>query len=120
MSWEVEYVDEFEKWWNSLDEAEQNSVAAVVGLLENFGTNLGHPYSSGINMSEYSHMRELRIQHKGRPYRVLYAFDPRRVAILLIGGDKTGQNNWYEKFVPVADRLYKEHLALLEGEINYE
>jgi hypothetical protein len=51
-------------------------------------------------------MRELRVQHQGRPYRVLYAFDPRRVAILLIGGDKTGNDRWYEKFVPRADRLY--------------
>jgi hypothetical protein len=59
-------------------------------------------------------MRELRIQHEGRPYRVLYAFDPNRAAILLIGGDKTGNNRWYEIFVPLADRLYDEHLAELE------
>ncbi len=55
-------------------------------------------------------MRELRIQHKGRAIRVLYAFDPRRAAILLIGGDKTGNDNWYNEFVPVADKLYDEHL----------
>jgi len=59
-------------------------------------------------------MRELRIQHAGRPYRVLYAFDPRRNARLLIGGDKTGNNRWYEIFVPIADRLYREHLEGLE------
>ena len=55
-------------------------------------------------------MRELRIQHRGDPYRVLYAFDPRRMAILLIGGCKTGDARWYEKIVPVADDLYDEHL----------
>ena len=55
-------------------------------------------------------MRELRIQHRGDPYRVLYAFDPRRTAILLIGGCKTGDARWYEKMVPVADDLYDEHL----------
>ena len=60
-------------------------------------------------------MRELRIQHKGRPYRVLYAFDPRRVAILLIGGDKTGNNRWYDQFVPIADKLYAEHIATLKS-----
>ena len=61
---------------------------------------------------------ELRIQHRGRPYRVRYAFDPRRVAILLIGGDKTGNDRWYEQYVPRADGLYDEHLAALmkEGE----
>jgi len=56
-------------------------------------------------------MRELRIQHRGRPYGVLYAFDPRRTAILLMGGDKTGDDRWYEKNVPLADRLLDQHLA---------
>lgn len=55
-------------------------------------------------------MRELRIQHQGRPYHVLYAFDPRRAAVLLIGGDKTGDGRWYNKMVPVADSLYERHL----------
>ena len=61
-------------------------------------------------------MKELRVQHAGRPYRVLFAFDPKRCAILLTGGDKTGNDRWYEKFVPIADRLYEEHLAALEKE----
>jgi hypothetical protein len=61
-------------------------------------------------------MKELIVQHAGRPYRILYAFDPRRSAILLIGGDKTGKNRWYEEFVPVADELYDEHLELLRKE----
>jgi len=116
MSWEVEYTDEFEQWWAGLSEAEQESVAASVGLLEQFGPQLPFPHSSGIERSKHGHMRELRIQHKGRPYRVLYAFDPRRVAILLIGGDKTGNDRWYEQFVPLADRLYDEHLILLKQE----
>ena len=61
-------------------------------------------------------MRELRIQHAGRPYRVLFAFDPRRCAILLLGGDKTGDDRWYETNVPIADRLYDEHLDTLRKE----
>jgi len=61
-------------------------------------------------------MRELRPQHKGRPYRVLYAFDPRRMAVLLVGGDKTGNNRWYEEFIPIADKLYKNHLETLNRE----
>jgi hypothetical protein len=61
-------------------------------------------------------MRELRIQHEGRPYRVIYAFDPRRTAILLIGGDKTGNNRWYEEYVPRADDIYDQHLKELENE----
>jgi hypothetical protein len=61
-------------------------------------------------------MRELRIQHEGRPYRVLYAFNPKRDALLLIGGNKTGNNRWYEIYIPIADRLYDKHLDELEKE----
>jgi len=119
VSYEVEYTDEFEEWWNDLSEDEQDSVAACVGLLEEKGVQLPFPYSSGIKGSKHPHMRELRIQHKGEPYRVLYAFDPRRMAILLIGGCKTGDDGWYDKFVPQADQLYDEHLEILkqEGEL---
>ena len=84
-----------------------------VKLLEERGVRLGHPYSSGIEGSRHTHMRELRVQSGGRPIRVFYAFDPRRAAILPIGGDKTGDDRFYERFVPVADRLYDEHLEQL-------
>lgn len=118
MTWEVEYTDELGDWWETLSEAEQESVAATVGLLEARGPSLGFPHSSGITTSRHDHMRELRIQHGGRPYRLLYAFDPRRHAILLIGGDKTGQDRWYERFVPVADDLYDHHLMTLQEETD--
>ena len=120
MTWEIEYTDEFGDWWAGLSEEEQVSLAASVQLLEERGPKLGFPHSSGINGSKHSHMRELRTQHAGRPFRTLYAFDPRRNAILLLGGEKTGDDRWYEVNVPVADRLYDEHLAELkkEGLIN--
>jgi hypothetical protein len=113
---DVEFTDEFEAWWESLDEEAQDSVAQVVGLLEARGVTLGHPYSSGVRGSRHGHMRELRVQHQGRPLRILYAFDPRRSAILLVGGDKTGNERWYEQFVPVADKLYDDHLEALKLE----
>ncbi len=116
MAWMVEYTDEFGAWWETLDEGEQVSVAAVVQLLEMKGPHLPYPYSSGINVSRHPHMRELRIQHSGEPYRVLYAFDPRRTAILLLGDNKTGDGRWYEIFVPIADKLYDEHLDTLKSE----
>ena len=114
--WDVEYTDEFGAWWEAITEAEQESIAASVGLLEAKGPQLGFPHSSGINGSRHAHMRELRVQHAGRPYRVLYAFDPRRNAILLIGGDKTGDKRWYDVHLPIADRLYDAHLEALEKE----
>lgn len=116
MSCEVEYTDEFEDWWNSLDADEQETVNAYVEMLEVLGVGLGYPYSSDIRGSRHSQMRELRPQHKGRPLRILYAFDPRRMAILLIGGDKTGNKRWYEKFVPIADKLYDAHIEELKKE----
>jgi hypothetical protein len=90
-------------------------VLITVRLLQEVGPMLRMPHSSGIEMSRHTHMRELRIQHEGRPYRVLYAFDPRRVALLLIGGDKTGNNRWYEEYVPRADDIYDQHLRELEN-----
>ena len=120
MAWSVEYTDEFEEWWGGLSEDEQESVDAVVGLLIDKGPHLPYPYTSGVNGSRHSHMRELRIQHQGAPYRVLYAFNPTRTAILLVGGDKTGDDRWYEVNVPRADALYDVHLEELkkEGLIN--
>lgn len=116
MHWEVVYTDEFGGWWNSLSEEEQESLAVSVRLLEERGPALGFPHSSGINGSKHGHMRELRTQHDGRPLRTLYAFDPLRSAILLIGGDKTGDSRWYDKHVTIANRLYDEHLEQLQKE----
>ena len=81
--WEVEATDAFEDWWRTLTEQEQDDVTATVELLAERGPKLPFPYSSGIEGSKYSHMRELRIQSHGDPIRVFYAFDPRRVAVLL-------------------------------------
>lgn len=115
MRWEIEYTNEFAEWWDTLNEAEQESVDGVVRLLEEKGPQLGFPYSSDIKGADTAHLRELRIQHAGKPYRVPYAFDPRRTAILLTGGRKS-DDRWYERFVPEADRLYKEHIAQLKSE----
>jgi len=114
--WEVEYTDEFEQWWKGLDEGEQDAVDRVVLMLTKAGPALGRPYVDTIEHSKHSHMKELRTQHSGAPYRVLFAFDPRRTAILLIGGDKTGDDRWYDKMIPIADRLYDVHLEELRKE----
>ena len=100
----------------TITEQEQDDVTAIVELLEEHGAHLPYPYSSGIEGSKYSHMRELRIQSHGDPIRVFYAFDPRRVAILLIGGIKTGkEKRFYKDYIPKADKLYEQHLKELEG-----
>lgn len=116
MNWNVEYTDEFGEWWNGLGEDQQEDFAAIVQLLIEHGPRLPFPYSSGIRGSRHAHMRELRVQSGGKPLRAFYAFDPRRTAILLIGGDKTGDDRFYETMVPVADRLYDDYLAELKKE----
>ena len=116
VAWEVEFTDEFNRWWGSLTENQQDDVAYSVGLLTELGPALGFPHSSKIMGSRHSGMRELRTQSSGRPLRTLYAFDPLRVAILLVGGDKTGADRWYETFVALADCIYDEHLRELRKE----
>lgn len=116
MAYEVEVTDEWLAWFEQLTVREQDEVAATIGLLEVKGPHLQFPYSSAVGSSRHAHMRELRTQVHGRPLRSLYAFDPRRVAILLIAGDKTGDDRWYRKHVPRADALYDEHLKILAEE----
>lgn len=103
--WEVEYTDEFAAWWKSLTPEEQSSLLASVNKLRLAGPNLGRPEVDTIKGSRYTNMKELRTQHQGRPLRTFFAFDPRRTAILLIGGDKTGDKRFYEKMIPIADHL---------------
>jgi hypothetical protein len=117
-AWEVEFTDEFESWWDGLSEEEQDKIAVAVLKLKEAGPTLGFPDTSDVAQSRHSGMRELRVQIHGKPFRVLYAFDPRRVAILLIGGDKTGNDRWYDTQVPVADRLFDEHLIVIAKEIR--
>ena len=116
MAWEVEFTDEFEEWWHTLSESEQGKVDARVRLLMERGPKLGFPFSSQMKSSKFPEMRELRAQAGGDPLRMLYAFDPRRAAILPVVGDKTGDDRWYETNVPIADRLFEDHLRTIEIE----
>ena len=80
------------------------------------GPSLPYPYSSDVKGARHGRMRELRVQSGGRPIRIFYAFDPRRTSILLIGGDKSGNDRFYEEYVPIADDLYDEHMDELRKE----
>lgn len=108
--WNVVATPDFAAWWNDLALDEQESVMATVGMLKDLGPHLGFPHSSAIRGRRLSRLRELRIQHEGRPWRVLYAFDPHRSAVLLTGGDKTGDDCWYRQAIPRAEWSYRQHL----------
>ena len=114
-SWQIEYTDEFYSWWMELTESVQDRCAAVVDMLEREGPTLRFPYSSEIVGSKIA-LRELRIQCGGHPYRILYAFDPARNALLILGGDKTGNSRWYEEYVPKAEKIYEQYLNELKEE----
>lgn len=114
MSWDVEFTGQFEDWWSSLSENEQVEISAKVELLQERGPTLPRPHADVITTSRHANMKELRGKVEERHLRVLYAFDPRRTALLLLGGDKTGDPKWYEKFVPIADDLFDQHLKQLE------
>ena len=110
MATEIVVTDEFKLWFEGLNESEQEAIDRIVGLLQERGVTLEFPCSSGIKGTKVAGLRELRIQQAGRPYRILYAFDPIRQAILLVGGDKTGDSRWYEKAVRLAEKLFSEYL----------
>ena len=113
IDFEILVTEEFKDWYEELEEHDADRVVFVVGLLEEKGTGLGFPYSSSIKDSNYP-LRELRVQSKGDPLRILYAFNPERNALLILGGDKTGDARWYEKNIPIAERLWEEHLEELD------
>ena len=97
-------------------EGQQDALVARVELLMEHGPNLSYPYSSAIRGTRHGVMRELRLQTGGRPLRILYTYDPRGTSILLIGGEKTGDDRFHEEYVPVANDLYDEHHDQLRKE----
>jgi hypothetical protein len=119
MAWEIEITDEFRAWYKDLTLDECERINAAVEKLEIHGPALDRPYADTVEKSRYRNMKELR--PRGGFIRILFAFDPRRHAILLIGGNKEGLwTAWYDKMIPIADKLYDQYLAELraEGVIN--
>ncbi len=91
--------------------SERTKIMSHVGLLQERGPHLGRPYVDTLKSSKYSHLKELRIQIAGDPWRVLFAFDPAQAAVLLVGGNKGGDKHWYKTHIPIANTRYERHLA---------
>lgn len=109
MVWSIKVTYMFESWWNQLTEAERISVDAYVQLLEAQGPHLPFPYSCALKQNLTIPLRELRIQHKCKPYRILYAFDKNRTAVLLLGGIKSKNKHWYKQNIGKAKMLFQQH-----------
>lgn len=106
---EVVTTDEFEAWYIGLSTADGKAVYRVVTRLEEMGVNLKRPLSGDIKGTKLA-MRELVIQSQGKPLRVFYMFDITRDAVLLCGGDKTGDKRFYDRMVPMAEEIWKQYL----------
>ena len=86
----------------------------MLSILAEQGPSLGRPRVDTLEGSAFKNMKELRIQYGGEPWRILFAFDPTRQAILLVGGNKTGNKRWYRENILIADARYQRHLELLK------
>jgi hypothetical protein len=115
MTWTVLFHDEFEAEFEALVEDLQDELLAHAKLLATFGPNLGRPTVDTLKGSRHSNMKELRFSWSGQVWRVAFAFDPQRQAIVLVGGDKSGadQRKFYKRLLTVADARYDEHLRTL-------
>jgi len=115
MDWDVEFTDEFGEWFRGLDDHTQRRIAAAVEKLQEAGPALGRPFVDTLVGSRLPNLKELRPM--GGNIRILFAFDPHRTAILLVGGDKTGQwSRWYRDAIPAAELLYEIYLEELRQE----
>jgi len=110
MTWEIEVSDEFREWYLGSSVDLRATVAAAVDTLAAAGPDLGRPLVDTLKGSRFPNMKELRVQHRGRPYRILFIFDPRRHAYLILGGDKSGNPQWYGHALRRAEAIYAHHL----------
>jgi len=116
MEWDVLLDEEFDSWLETLEEGLQDEISAAIEILSRLGPNLHRPRVDTVKGSSFPNMKEFRIQYQGNPWRILFAFDPRRNAILLVGGNKRGKKRWYDEHILIADKRFRRHLERLKSE----
>lgn len=107
--WDVLWDDDCARWFDGLSDDVQDAIAAVIGVLQVKGPLLGRPLADTLQGAPIANLKELRVQHKGQPWRLLYVFDPKRRAVILVGGNKAGDSRWYEVNIPIAVARAKRH-----------
>lgn len=110
---EINVTEVFETWFVGLEEGLQDKITSYIGLLEVYGPQLSRPYVDTLQGSSVPNLKELRVNYKGNPYRILFAFDPNREGLLLVGSSKAGEKRWYEKTILLAEELFEQHLRIL-------
>jgi hypothetical protein len=116
MEWNVIFDPDFRTWFYGQEIGFQNEAFAIIEILAESGSTLGRPRVDTLKGSVFMNMKELRIQYQGEPWRILFAFDPQRQAILLVGDNKTGNKRLYEENLLIAERRYEQYLETLEEE----
>ncbi|HTR13728.1 MAG TPA: type II toxin-antitoxin system RelE/ParE family toxin [Roseiarcus sp.] len=117
MPWTVAFHDDFEPEFLALESAVQDALLAIAKLLADYGPQLGRPYADTLKGSKHANMKELRFEASDGEWRVAFAFDPRRQAILLVAGDKSGgsQQRFYRQLIAKADKRFSAHLDWLKA-----
>jgi hypothetical protein len=110
MPWTLVYLDHYTNWLEAQEEELQNEALAQLGVLKQIGPTLGRPRVDTLKDSNLPNLKELRFVHNGAPIRILFAFDPKQQGVVILGGDKTGDKRWYKTNIPVAEKLYAEHI----------
>jgi len=112
LAWEIVTRELFDAWLDKQSDEVQEEILAHLGILEEDGPNLGRPQADQIKQSNYKNMKELRVQIGGHPFRIFFAFDPDRKAIILCAGDKKGEDEklFYRRMIKTADAEFREHL----------
>jgi hypothetical protein len=115
MNWDVQFCTAFDTDFENLPEAVQDELLAHARLLEEFGPQLGRPRIDTLNGSKHANMKELRFKADNGVWRVAFAFDPNRKAILLVCGDKSGGSEklFYKRLIKKADERFDDHLSRL-------
>ena len=115
MEWKVSFHDDFEDEFDVLLESVQDAILAKVELLARVGPSLKRPHADALNGSKHANMKELRCNADEGVWRIAFAFDPERKAILLTAGDKAiNQRRFYKNLVAKADKRFDQHLAARE------
>jgi len=116
MKWNVRFYDKFELEFAELDADVQDEILACAVFLEKFGPQLGRPYVDTLKGSRYSNMKELRFKAANGVWRIAFAYDPKRQAILLVAGDKSGvsEKRFYKELIRKADERFSDYLSALK------
>ncbi len=114
MQWLLIYHNDFANWLEDQREGLQDEALAYLEMLKERGPLLGRPYVDTLKGSSLTNLKELRFEYERAPIRILFAFDRKRQAVILLGGNKQTDKRWYERNIPIAERRFKQHIQNLE------